>query len=68
MYDSSADKMKPPRHPACQRMGREQKDRLTFAFSIRNGPTDRASRRKEEQVDVGIRLGYDGEITIELGV
>lgn len=68
MYDSSADKMKPPRHPVYQPTARCHKKGQTFAFSIRNGPTDRASRGKEEQVDMGIRLGYNREVTVELGV
>jgi hypothetical protein len=68
MYDSSADKMKPPRHPACQRTACNWNERLTFAFPIGDRSTDRSSRGKEEQVDMRIRLGYNREVTVELGV
>jgi hypothetical protein len=59
MYDSSADKMKPPRHPIRQLMPWDRDDGLTFTLPIRDRSTDRSSRRKEEQVDMRIRLGYN---------
>jgi hypothetical protein len=68
MYDSSADKMKPPRHPIRQLMPWDWDDELTFAFPIGDRSTDRSSRGKEEQVDMRIRLGYNREVTVELGV